>query len=244
MRALSFLPLLLLACSGDGSTDGDEKDSKNPEEQAVQLTLLAPEDGMEYAAEEAVPLHVEAKRNGNPVSIESATWTISGWTGNGKETEATGLASGPHTVTVEAVVGGDSYTASVDITVAEPVQTLWAYSGTLEADVIAETDFGDYDDHCSTPITFSLDSGVIAGNGTCVVFEDFDLDPLNFAMEGTVRGGNVAGDLVMSFDGNEARTPFAGTGNAGSPLTASFDTTHRSGDGSVRIVGTWTATPQ
>lgn len=244
MRVMSVLSLLLVACTGPGTDDSGrpKKDGNDGETAEVTLTLVAPEAGQTYAAEDPLALHVEAKKNGNPVAIESATWTIGGWTGSGKETEASGLPSGPLTVNVEAVVGGEPYTASVDVVIAEPVQTTFNYGGTLEADVVLESDFGDFDDHCSAPITFTVDAGTITGGGQCMVFSDFVDDPLVFTMEGTVRGGTIQGNLVMSGDGEEARTPFTGTGRPGEPLTASFDSTHRSSDGSLRIVGSWSGT--
>lgn len=242
MRLASLLPLFLLACSG--STDGSDPDGTDKDKQEAEVTieLLSPSEGEEFPYGESVPLHVEAKRNGNPVAIESATWTVGGWTGTGKETEATGLEPGAKTVEVEAVVGGETYTASVGITIAEPV--VYTYSGTFEARVVANIDgLGEFEDTCRTTIGFTVDAGVLAGSGVCAVFDEYDFEPLSFMMEGTVGGGAVEGDLVMSLDGSEARTPFSGTGRSGQPLEASFDTTHRSGDGSVRIVGTWSASP-
>lgn len=236
-------------CSGSDDDDDDDDDrredtdTEDPSE--VTLTILSPEPGTEFAAEDSIPLNVRATRGERTVAIESATWTIGVWTGEGKETEATGIQSGDKTASVEAVVDGDTYTASVDFVVLEPVASTWTYSGTLEADVIADIpDLGEFEDHCSAPITFTLDSGVIAGSGTCVVFDDYDLDPLPFTMEGTVRGGAISGDLVMSLDGTEARTPFTGTGTAGEALSASYDTTHRDPDADIRIVGNWSAVAQ
>ncbi|MFN7144219.1 MAG: hypothetical protein ACK4YP_10605, partial [Myxococcota bacterium] len=160
---MSVLSLLLVACTGAGTDDSGrpKKDGTNDETAEVTLTLVSPEAGQTYPAEDALALHVEAKKNGNPVAIESATWTIGAWTGSGKETEATGLPSGPLTVNVEATVGGEAYTASVDVVIAEPVQTTFSYGGMLEADVVLESDFGDFDDHCSAPITFTVDAGTI-----------------------------------------------------------------------------------
>lgn len=248
---VSVVSLLLLSgCSGPDGTgkkdrpaldDTGDTDSDRPE---VTLTVVAPRDDAEFDADEPVPLEVTAKRGSRAQDIESATWTIGGWTGSGATTEATGLPSGAHEVEVEVEVDGDTYRASVDITVLEPVQTLFSYAGTLEADVIADTEFGEFDDHCSTPITFTLDGGTISGTSTCEVFADFDLDPILFSITGSARGGTVTGALVMSVDGSDARTPFDGTGNAGGPLSATFDSTHRSSDGSVRIVGSWSASPQ
>lgn len=239
--------LALSACTGGSSDDTGDKDrpGKETEEKVVTITIAAPADGREFEAEEAVPLQVNAKRGSRATDITSATWTIGGWTGQGVSTEATGLPSGAHTVSVDAVVGGETYTATVDITVKEPAITFWTYSGVLEADVTLESDFGDFDDHCTAPITFTIDSGTVVGGGQCMVFDDLGVeDPLVFTLEGTVRGGNITGALVTAADGEEARTPFEGTGTAGNPLTATFDTTHRSSDGSIRIAGSWSATAQ
>ncbi|MES2639822.1 MAG: hypothetical protein V4850_10075 [Myxococcota bacterium] len=241
-----FVSLLALAACTGGSDDTGDKDrpGKETEEKEVTLTIAAPADGREFDADEAVPLQVTAKRGSRATDITSASWTIGGWTGQGVSTEATGLPSGAHTVSVDAVVGGETYTATVDITVLEPAITFWTYSGVLEADVTLESDFGDFDDHCTAPITFTIDQGTVSGGGQCMVFSDFVDDPLVFTMEGTVRGGTISGALVISSDDGDARTPFEGTGTAGNPLTASFDETHRSSDGSLRIAGSWTATAQ
>ncbi len=242
MRALLLLPLLLSACTGASTSVGDD-DDKNPSAKAVTLSLLAPEAGAEYAAEDAIPLHVEARRDGNPVAIDSATWSSGDWSANGKETEAVGLPSGAHTLTVEVTVAGETYTESVDITVAEPVQTLYVYAGTLTADVVLSTeDFGDFDDVCNAPIRFTLDSGTLTGGGQCLVFDDLGVeDPLVFTLEGNVRGGNVTGDLIVDADGTEQRTPFTGSGSAGGALSATFDNVFRDGGNSVRIAGEWAA---
>ncbi|MDP2309795.1 MAG: hypothetical protein Q8P18_27490 [Pseudomonadota bacterium] len=250
-----FVSLLSLsACTGgSGGTDTDRPpkdavdtdDTDTTPDREITITIAAPAAGREFDSDQAVPLEVTAKNGSRSTDIDSATWTIGGWTGEGVSTQATGLPSGAHTVSVEAVIDGDTYTESVDITVLEPAVTVWAYAGVLEADVIVSTqDFGDFDDHCSTSVSIALDSGVLTGSGTCAVFDDFDFDPINFVMEGNVRSGAVTGALVMTFDGTEARTPFDGTGTAGAALTATFDSTHRDSGNSVRIVGSWSATPQ
>lgn len=241
MRLVSVLPLFLLACSG--STDGSDPDDQDKQAAEITIELVSPTEGEEFPYGEVVPLHVEAKRNGNPVAIESATWTVGGWTGTGKETEATGLEPGAKTVEVEAVVGGETYAASVGITIAEPV--VYAYSGTFDARVVADIDgYGEFEDTCRTSISFTVDAGVLAGSGVCAVFDEYGFDPLPFTMEGAVGGGAVTGELVMLIEGEEARTPFTGTGRSGQPLEASFDTTHRANGSSVRIVGTWSATAE
>lgn len=249
---LVLLSLLVLsACSGgtsDGASDRPPKDGEDTEDttdREITIAIAAPQPGREFDADEAVPLEVTAKNGSRATDVTSATWTIGAWNGEGVSTEATGLPSGAHTISVAAVVAGDTYTATVDITVLELAVTNWTYAGTLEADVIISTqDYGDFDDHCSTPISFALDSGTLTGSGTCAVFGDLDVEPIPFAMEGTVRGGTISGALIMTFDGTEARTPFDGSGDAGDPLSAAFDSTHRDSGNSVRIMGTWSATPQ
>ncbi len=246
--------LLLAACSGDDAAakkdrppldDTAAEDTDDDDRPEVTLTLVSPREDAEYATGDTVTLEVTAKRGSRDQDIESATWTIGDWTGEGASTEATGLPAGEHEVEVEVEVDGDTFRESVDITVLAPAQTVFTYAGTLDADVMADIDgLGDFEDHCSSPITFTLDAGTISGSGTCAVFDEYDFDPMPFTMTGSVRGGAISGALIMNFDGSEARTPYEGPGTAGDPLTASFDTTHRSSDGSVRIVGSWSATAQ
>lgn len=243
MRLVHALPLFLLACAGGDTDDGTGPDGRDPKSAEITIAILSPAEGDEFPYGEPVPLSVEVERNGEATAADSVTWTVGTWTGRGKETEATGLRAGAVAVEVEVVAGGETLTASVGIVVAEPI--VYTYSGPFQADVIAEIDgLGSFDDSCASTIRFTLDAGVVSGSGVCAVFDDFDLDPITFTVEGTATGGNVRGDLVMALDGEEARTPFSGTGTAGAAFTASFDTTHRSSDGSVRIVGTWTANPQ
>jgi len=244
----SLLALSALAgCSGDSAADAAEKERLEQEAaaKAVTITLASPDAGAEFEADTAIPLKVSAKKGAKATEADSVSWTIGAWHGEGAQTEANGLPSGTHTVEVEVVVDGETYTDSVEITILEPAITSWVYAGTLEADVIVDTaDYGSFDDHCSTSVSVNLESGDLTGSGVCSVFGDFGFDPIGFDMEGTVRGGTVSGALIMTFDGTEARTPFDGTGTAGETIEASFDTTHRDSGDSVRIVGSWTAAPQ
>jgi len=65
-----------------------------------------------------------------------------------------------------------------------------------------------------------------------------------FTLSGTVSGGQVSGELILTDDqGTSYTTPFDGTGRSGSTLNARFDYTHH-GDFDLRIKGSWTADPQ
>ncbi|MFZ5476567.1 MAG: hypothetical protein ACOZNI_07305 [Myxococcota bacterium] len=243
--------LLAMSCTGGTSGDGEEKAGE------AALAIVSPAEGDTFPADGDVPLEVEATVDGRVVEAKQIAWTVGDWTGTGATATATDLRPGAYTVEVSAVVEGETLTDSVAIEVTRgegdadtdtdtDTDADLAYAGMLEADVYVETnDYGDFDDHCSAPITLTVDGiGGIAGQGTCTVFEDLIEQELVFAIEGRVNAGVVSGDLVLEQDGEEARTPYEGTGDRGSRLQATFDTTHSSRDGSIRIAGTWLADPQ
>jgi hypothetical protein len=243
--------VLLLGCSGGSDDTGDTTDKPD-----ATITIVSPTDGQVFAHGDSVPLEVKAKRGTHAVDVTRATWTIDDWTATGTTADATGLSDGAHTVSVEAVVEGTTLTSSVEITVQAhegdtdtdadtDTDVDFTYGGQLDANVTVDSpDYGTFDDTCSTPISFTLDDHVIAGAGNCHVFDDFGGVDIAFTMDGTVYGGTVDGALVMlKDDGSEARTPFTGTGNAGSQLTATFDGSFSSPDGSLRIQGSWTGSP-
>jgi hypothetical protein len=255
MRFASWL--LLLAACGGSSGEEKEEEKKMP----LTVTIVSPDDGGSYPRNEPLALEVKALRGGHEVDVTRASWTIGDWSAVGSPIEASNLSEGEQTVTVEVLADGDSVTASVTVTVTgregdtdtdtdadtdTDTSADYHYAGTLEAEVVLSTnDYGDFDDHCSAPITAALTGATLTGGGQCTIFEDFDVDPMIFTLDGTVHNGNNNGDLVMTdTDGAEQRTPYTGTGDPGTPLQATFDNTFRSTDGSLRIYGSWTATVQ
>jgi hypothetical protein len=237
---------LAMSCSGSGDTD------KEPAEKAGEaaLAIVSPADGDTFEAGTDVALEVEGTVDGRAVEAKQVAWTVGDWTGTGASTSASGLPPGTYTVSVEASVDGTTLTDSVSIEVTRPegdadtdtdADADLSYAGTLEADVYIESDNFDIDDHCSAALAFLVDGlGGLAGSATCNVF-DTDIP---FTIEGRAQDGVVTGNLVMTYDGEEGRTPFTGTGDPGTPMQATFDSTFTSSDGSLRIAGSWSAVPQ
>lgn len=254
LRTLALVPLLLLplaACTGDDDEDQDEGEDKP----AATLTIDAPTDGATFEEGDAVTLSVSAARGQRAVEVTRATWTIGDWTGQGAATTAQGLAAGSHTVSVEAIVEGDTLTGSVGIEVLEAQDTgdsgdtgdtgsgtETGYTGTMQAvATIDSDDYGTFDDNCNGPINFGVtDSGQVAGTGSCTIF---DTD-ITFRMEGMARNGETRGDMILEYDGQEFATPWVGSGDVGGALTANFSATHRADGGSVTLDGSWTANPR
>ena len=62
-----------------------------------------------------------------------------------------------------------------------------------------------------------------------------------------MRGAESDGDAlieILTADGQTERTPFTGTGSYGAAVNATFDGTFANGDGSLRLQGSFAASPQ
>lgn len=247
-----LLPLLALpllaACGGkDGGGDTGPK---------PELTVLvnAPTPAGTYHSNEGIPYEVIARLDGEPTDIQAASWSLD----DGAQTAsgATGtfdpVAAGDHTVHVEVHVAGQTGYRDVNFTVSPPegdadtdadtdADADVMYMGTVDANIDYHGSYGDFGSPCPGTLRFSVaPSGTMTGDGTCRA----DTYDFPFTLEGTVSGGSVSGNLVMTSNGTEVRTPFAGHGNVGSALTATYDTTHTDAGESVRVYGSWTAEPQ
>lgn len=252
MRSFALLPsaLLLLAPAllpACGSKDGGGDTGPKPE-----LTVLvnAPTPAGTYYSNEPVPFEVIARVDGSPVDIDSATWSLDD--GAQTATGATGtfdpVAPGEHTVHIEAHVGSQTGYRDVSFTVSAPeadadtdADADTQYLGTVDANIDYHGSYGDFGSPCPGTMRFAVSSaGTLTGTGTCRA----DAYDFPFDLEGMVTGGTVTGNLIMTSNGTEVRTPFTGHGNVGSALTATYDTTHTDAGESVRVYGSWTAEPQ
>lgn len=252
------LLLLLPGCSGKGDAADDSAGNG-------ELTVLvnAPSPSATYHANQPVPFEVIARLDGSPIDITHATWTLDAdaQTKEGATGEFDLMTAGDHTVNVEVRANGETSTRDVSFTVSPEgdadtdtdsdtdtdadtdtdTDADFSYTGSISATIDYHGEWGDFGTPCPGLLNYTVDaSGTIAGLGNCTTTEGgYDFP---FTMEGRTTG-DVSGVLIMTYDGNEARTPFAGRGAAGNTMNADFDTTQTYGSDTVRIYGSWTADP-
>lgn len=247
MRALWLL--LLVGCTGD--VEGTDDTSKGATEDdsggggggnsTVSVRISSPEDGATFNVGEAIDFVAKGKKDGESADIKSATWTIGDVTKKGEEVTIDDLPAGDWVVEVEATIGSKKATDSISITVKEvpPMN----YEGRANIDLhLDHPDYGEYDDGCDGPLTFTLTGNSIAGSGTCT--EELFGETFTFTLNGTLSGGHTEGNLVLTADGNDYATPFTGTGKYGEPFASNFDYTHSYDGATLRVYGTWNANPQ
>jgi hypothetical protein len=224
---------------GGGGGDDDSGDATA----GTSLVIDNPTAGAEFDAGTAIPLDVRGLADGQEVTPQSVEWQVGTWRGEGAHASAPGLEAGAYEVRVTAMVNGTAEEASVAILV---VPGTIAYAGTLQANVTVSTEFGDFDAACSGPLTFTATrrTSAIAGGGTAACSTDFGDQDLPFSVEGTLDGDGIRGDLILTADGQSQRTPFTGTGSYGASVNATFDGTFSNGDGSLRLQGSFNASPQ
>jgi hypothetical protein len=244
---LSALLLALFACS-PAATDtsrsgGGGSDDSGDSASGTSLVIDQPTAGAEFDAGTAIPLDVRGLSGGQEVTPQSVEWAIGTWRGAGAHTSAPGLDPGAYEVRVTAMVDGNAEEATVAILV---VPGTIAYTGTLTADVTVTTDFGDIDASCSGPLDFTATrrTSAVAGGGTAVCRTEFGDQDLPYSIEGTLDADGIRGDLILTADGQSQRTPFTGTGSYGAAVNATFDGTFSNGDGSLRLQGSFAASPQ
>lgn len=247
MRLTALLLCLasLAACGGESSSD-DTSGQKDQQKSKPVLTIAAPQDGATFTAGDDVHLNVTATVDGKGVAVAHADWSTGSWTRTGNDIDVTDLPIGAVTLHVEALVDGVTGTADVDITIEEPVDnTPVGYHGSIQALMEVHADI-DVDATCfgNLTVTGLPADKTLTGEGSCEIDSDFgSLGDAPFTLEGTAKDGTLSGDLVMVAEGTEYRTPFTGTGSIGAPLNASYDKTFTVDGDSLRLYGTWSATP-
>ncbi len=240
--ALTSLSLLLFSCAGTASTDDKPSRGSNDSDATpggAEIQIDNPTAGAEFDAGQAIALDLSATKDGRDLTPTQVTWTIGDWAGMGAHTEATGLAVGDYVVQVTATVDGETLDASASFSV---LPTELNYNGTLTATATLTTDFGDFDADCAGPISYVVTrrSGALTGGGDVTCSSDFGDQAFAVELDGTASGGSVNGNLTL--EGND--TPFAGTGDFGEDMSATFDGTFSNNDGSLRFQGGWSASPQ
>lgn len=245
MRALWLL--FLVGCSGGDDTiktddtAGGGDDSGGSTDNDFAVRIKSPEDGATFDFGESVDFVAKATKNGEATDIKTATWTIGPVVEKGDDISIDDLPSGTWDVELSAVVGKQTLTESVSITIkdAPPMN----YEGRANIDLhLDHPDYGEYDDGCDGGLTFVATGSAFSGSGTCK--EELFGETFPFTLEGTVAGGNIEGSLILDADGTQYSTPFTGSGKYGDSFNANFDYTHSADGATLRVYGTWNADPQ
>lgn len=247
---LFLLVPALLSCSPSNDDSGDEASGE------ITVEIVSPEHGDKFDQGEKIRFEVSVKSGKEDAKTDSVIWSIGREELRGTEAEFSRLEPGSHNVEVEVTVDGKKYTDDVGITVREgggdgdtdtdsdtdtdtDADTDVQYSGALNTHVWLEGDF-DYDDACNGTVAITYTAAdALVGTGQCRL-GDYDFP---YTIEGNGNRGNLSGNMILTSEGVEYMTPFTGSGERGSPIDAAFDKTFRDGGNSLRIAGTWTATP-
>lgn len=266
VRAMrTILPLLALVACGDS---GSSKDSgSGPNKAGISITIVKPEDGKTYPADKPLQLEVSAARGERSVAVAGADWTVGDWSGSGKSTSWAHPSSGNMDVTVDAVVEGEHFAASVNITIGDGGDAdtdtdadgdadadadsdtdadngPWNYAGTMTAHVWYDYSGYTGDGDCPGSVSGTLTPPNFAGTGQCTLATDAGDFDVPFRLEGTVKGGTNSGDLILTQDGTDYRTPYSGNGNKGEHIGATYDKEFKQNGDTIRIAGSWSADPQ
>ena len=236
--------VLMLACTGTNSDDngndtksGTATSTSTGNGAKVHLNITSPEDGAVFDYGEAVDFSVETSDGSK---IKTAEWTIGDISRKGTDVTIDSLPAGDLHVKVTATVGGSTLNKAVDITVNDPAPL--DYHGSVDMQLHVKYQGNDFDDSCPGNLSFTYDGTTLAGSGTCT--EELASQEFTFTLDGTSKGGSkISGDLILNSDGTEYSTPFEATGDYGKPINATYDYTHKNGSDSVRVYGTWTASP-
>jgi hypothetical protein len=253
----ALIVLSCFACASAAEEGGED-------EADITVEITSPERGERFTTTDTVHLQVRVQENGRtPAELGDVVWTVAGERAQGLTAEVKRLDEGTWDVKVDAAVKGVHYSDRISITVTRgegdadtdsdsdvdadadadaDADGDVTFSGTLSAHVWYDGEFGTFDGSCPGPLTLTWKTDdTLAGSGQCQLDGEYDLP---FTIDGRGNGGNISGDLIMDSDGTEYRTPYTGSGKKNTDLSANFDKTFRDGSDSVRIAGTWAASPQ
>jgi hypothetical protein len=212
-RLVSVVVLSLGACNGSGTIGGED----TPE---LLVAIASPVDGATSVSGDEVQLSATVAWSDGSAAEGIWVWTAPEFELAGNNQVTTDLPVGSYALTATAVVGETTAQASVDVTVEQgPVE----YGGAIDAKVDIKGGLGDYTVPC---------------DGRCfAVALDY-----GFTIEGRIDGGVLTGTMLG--DNATADQAVELTGSmSGDTIEAAFDRTWTNSSGSLRIYGTWSATP-
>ncbi|MSQ02920.1 MAG: hypothetical protein EXR71_13680 [Myxococcales bacterium] len=251
------LPLFVLLASCSGGSDADTAAAGS----GIVATIFTPKDGQEFEWDDLIELEVRVREGQETPSFRSVVWTVGNVTAKGEYAtlDADRAGEGEVNVKVELAVGLEKYSDTVVVTIGGKggdtgddtgndtgndtgVVGSLNYAGSMSTHIWYDGEYGAFDADCPGTVSVNIaEDGTMSGTGWCKADGEYDF---YFTIEGKQKGGGaLSGDLIGEVDGNVARTPFTGTGQDGETLNASYDKTFNDSGESVRIAGTWTASP-
>jgi len=208
----------------------------------LSFELISPTAGDVY--DQGAPVHLEGVTTLDGLVVDAPlVWTSGEWTTTGNALDVTDLAVGVHNLGVVASWEGMEAGADLSIEVlAGPVD----YAGTLTAKAdVASGSFQETYDCVSDYLNFVLQpDGSFVGEGACTM----DLPIIGtrtevFTINGTADGATVSGTMTVS-EAADQPTSFSGTKTDDGTISSTFDQSFTDGSGTLRLYGTFTATPQ
>ena len=234
-----FAAVILTACSAGGTDGGPVGDTGSSEVDPAVLSILSPTDGAVLAEGEGVLLSAEAvgSVSGDTLAMDALDWSLNvgDWQASGNDVTVSDFPAGSLQLIATASISGREVTAVADVVV-EPRR--YELSGTIDADVEVYSSEWDYtfEDDCKGAMAFVIEGSSVSGTGACEAFDE----PIDFLVTATEAGGVVTGEMGVS--GGEENVPFTGTWDSETEvLEGTFDQTWESSDGTLRMVGMFSA---
>lgn len=231
--------MTLMACTSETSDTGPVEDTASPALDPAVLSIVSPADGTVFSEGDSVTLSAEATGSvsGDVLPIDALEWTtnVGDWMVSGNDVSVSDFPVGSLQLIATASISGREVTAAADLVV-EPRR--YELSGSLDADVELYSSEWNYtfEDDCKGTMAFVIENSVVSGTGSCEAFDE----PIEFLVEGTESDGVVTGEMGVS--GGEENVPFTASWDSEAEvLQGSFDQTWESSDGTLRMVGTFSA---
>lgn len=254
MRIASLVVVLSACGGGTLNTSTDSEPATSPtvptdptggqppgQQDELYLSITSPANDSVLQEGQEVTLSAAATDETGATTQATLQWSAPGWSAQGNDLTVTDLPAGAYDLEVTATSGSLTATDAVSIEVATgPVD----YEGELDMLAVLDLGFwGEYDAPCEHDyLLFTIDTGVLIGEGACTVDSGVSVDTFVFVLDGTSDGKSVSGTMVSDLAEGEALT-FTGTIDAAGHIEASYDETWESSDGSLQLVGTFWADP-
>ena len=233
------LAMTLVACSSENTDNGPLDDSGSTPDDPAVLAIVSPADGAVLIEGDSLTLSAEATGSvsGDVLPIDALEWStnVGEWQVSGNDVSVSDFPAGSLQLIATASISGREVIAAADLVV-EPRR--YELSGRIDAVVeLYSTEWNyTFEDDCKGTMVFAVEASVVSGSGACEAFDE----PIEFLVTGTESGGEVTGEMGVS--GGEENVPFTASWNSETEvLEGSFDQTWESGDGTLRMVGTFSA---